>query len=158
MIENKGTARTRPYTYAEVLRAVAHALQRPHQTLPEPKIEARRPVRKGHHVDAVLSLGADDPLLGARLAGVLAWVRVLDPVVVVQLARSSGTHTSVEVIGRLGDGPMVSITALVEDMPVEIPAWSSQVIPLAELVALGADAAAAGPTPAQAVDALVGAR
>lgn len=150
MIEMELTSRpprTRPYTWPEVLRAIGHAHSRPgNQQL----VEAER-IRNCHSSHAAM-VAAELELEDRQLAGILGWAQVMDPVPAISLIGSLSESVYLMITGVLPGGPTISVVSWVDDVPLQVRAYISRRITVAELHAL---ADGTGTVP---VDALVGGR
>lgn len=150
--EQESTGRTRPFTYPETLRAVAHALERPNANLAEPEINRLRPA-----VATAQTPTAELVLDDGRLAGITAWAQVMTDSPTVVLTCTSGPAVCVRVKGVLPTGPTVLVLSWIDELPIEMNTFSAKDITLDDLVALSADAVAPVATPATD-KVLVGAR
>lgn len=123
--------RTRPYTWPEVLRAVAHVLSRPDGPRHTPDVQ---------HYD-MPQVVVSDHHTGQRLvcADALAWARVMDHVDSVEFARH-GDYVQARVTGVIAAGPTVEVLLFLDPelFPIALQAQRSLRIPVEELAVLAA--------------------
>lgn len=124
MIETKPTeqperpVRTRPYTWPEVLRAVAHVLSRPAGPRHQPEV--------GHHgapgVDARVAVRGYQEDRTLTLVDLLAWVQLMDRVQSVRLSHFAGPDVTGYAVGVIAGGPTVEVTMQLrsDDLPIEV--------------------------------------
>jgi hypothetical protein len=145
MPDTQPTGRTRPYTYPELLRLVAHVLTQPGVRLREPSVMA-----PDIDVDGLTATTCYRLSLGeGAISDLLAWARVMAAIGnELKVIKSFEFDRGVLVfaIGRLHHIWVTVSVNIQGGLPVDLPSHRSCQITLDELAAL---AAAADPVPAE---------
>lgn len=131
----QSSGRTRPFTFAEVLRVIARIVTRPGRRLITPDISYVNATRGVVILAATLALPAN-----VTIADIHEWAAAMAEVERISLTRCATEHVCVTVTGLLPGGPRVEVYGFVRDLPVEVPAYTVQTISVDELAALTVEA------------------